>query len=417
MPEQNIKIELLPHQLKAHNSSKAIAGICGGRALGKSFYLSLEAMWALIAGKKVMIFGDNYKTLKLTLFKEVLNRFKSVGLVPKVNIGEMSIKYGDGELYGFTYQHIDAARGLTEVHLLLLDELALAPPELLPTVAPCLRGTGTKSLIRFATTPRASSYWNKWFKDPTVDKDLFTGTMFDNYKLTQDDFDLAKNSIKDEKLYRQEVLGEIFEDDVDFAVISFRDFPTIKQNSYGSRYMGIDCAGSGADYTVFIVADNTGILDKVKIEKADTFQLHTIGKQLVDKWGVRKIRIDVTGGFGNGIQDMLKMSCPLADVIGVNFGQKAIEEHFANARAEMYFNLVDKIRNGFYIDDEEIKEELTNTTYVINGSGKTILTPKKDIKELIQRSPDSADALALALYDKEIGLSPAESRAVAFGYL
>jgi hypothetical protein len=54
---------------------------------------------------------------------------------------------------------------------------------------------------------------------------------------------------------------------------------------------------------------------------------------------------------------------------------------------------------------------------VINGSGKTILTPKKDIKELIPRSPDSADALALALYDKEIGLSPAESRAVAFGYL
>lgn len=411
-----MKIELLPHQMKAHNSKKAIAGICGGRALGKSFYLSLEAMLSILKGEKVMIFGDNYKTLKLTLFTEIIKRFRSIGLEPTINQGEMSIKYGTGELYGFTYQNIDAARGLTEVNLLLLDELALAPPELLPTVAPCLRGCKTPSRIRFATTPRATSYWNRWFKDTTVDKDLFTGTMMDNFKLNKEDLELARNSIKDEKLYRQEVLGEIFDDDVDFAIISFRDFPTIKQNNFGFRRMGVDCAGSGADYTVFVVVDDTGILDKVKLDKGDTFKMNTIANELIKKWDVRKVNIDVTGGFGNGLLDMLKMSNEELEINGINFGQKPINEVYANCRAEMYLLLIDKIKTGFYVNDDEIKEELTNTTYLINQSGKTILVPKIKIKELIGRSPDSADALALALYENNKILTPKETYNVAMSF-
>ena len=104
-------------------------------------------------------------------------------------------------------------------------------------------------------------------------------------------------------------------------------------------------------------------------------------------------------GFGNGLADMLKHNVNNIIVNGINFAQKPIDENYLNARAEMYFNLTEKIRTGFYIDDDKVKEELQYTTYQINGSGKTLLCPKSNIKELIGRSPDTSDALALSLYD------------------
>ena len=50
--------------------------------------------------------------------------------------------------------------GLTEINLLVLDELCLAPADILAITAPCLRGNFTP-IIRFGTSPRQGSVWNK----------------------------------------------------------------------------------------------------------------------------------------------------------------------------------------------------------------------------------------------------------------
>lgn len=407
-----VDLELLPHQKKAYYSKEDIAGICGGRGLGKSYYLSAEAMMSLIAGEKVLIFGLNYKTLTLTLFTQITKRFeefreslKQIGygnladqIQVKVNKGECSIKYGKGEIYGLTYENIEAARGFTEVNKLLLDELALAPSNLMETVAPCLRGCKNGSKIRFGTTPRSRSFWNRWFLDDKIKKEIFRGTSRDNTKLEEKDFALFENSISDERMYRQEVLGEILEDDIDFGVISVKDFPTTKKPEFGRRKLGIDFAGSGADNNVFIISDDNVILEKRKVQVADTFQLYSIAKDLIYKYNVKTVNLDGTGGWSNGVYDMLKNLSNI-EVNSVNFQQKAIKDCYANARAEMYMEMVKKIREGFFIDDEEIREELTATTYLINNSGKTQLVPKDEIKAVLGRSPDTTDALALSLYE------------------
>ena len=82
------------------------------------------------------------------------------------------------------------------------------------------------------------------------------------------------------------------------------------------------------------------------------------------------------------------------------------------------FNLVDRIKSGFYVDDEEIRNELSYTSYVITNAGKTILVPKKTIKELIGHSPDKSDSLALACYEVSdpIYRSPTESLNIAMRF-
>ena len=418
LPDGSLQVNLMKHQRAAYASTKQIAGIAGSRSCGKTIYLSVEAFLALIQGKRVMVMAQNYKSLKLNIFREIKNRFQEAGLIPEVNSSDMTIKFGTGELIGFTYESINSTRGMTEVALLLLDELAYAPPTLLATVAPCLRGAGG-SRIRFGTSPKKGSIWNKWFRDTSVEKDLFTATMFENTELDEEDYELQKKAIKDEMQYRQEILGEILDDDVEFGIIKATDYPMQRKAAHGIRKMGIDCAGSGADDNVFTVVDDAGILEEVKIQIADTFKMFSIAQELIKKWDIRRINIDVTGGFGNGLYDMLKANYKNIVINGVNFGGKPNDEkRFVNARAEMYFDGTDRIRDdGFYVDDPMIKEELQFTTYDINSAGKVLLCPKSVIKELIGRSPDSADALMLALYDSDsMLLSPAESLNIAMQF-
>lgn len=285
---------------------------------------------------------------------------------------------------------------------------------LLETVSPCLRGCKKPSRIRFATTPRKGTVWNRWFTIDLEDKEIINCTMNDNKFLSVDDIELQRKAIKDENAYKQEILGEILDDDIDFCIIKKSDYPIFRKQPFGLRRLGIDCSGSGGDFNVFVVSDDNGIIEIVREQIADTYKLYNIAKELITKHNVMMVNIDCTGGFGNGLADMLEHNG--YKVGRINFGQKANDEIYVNARAEMYFNLAEKIRNGFFIDDEKIKEELSYTTYQINGSGKTMLVPKTQIKELIGRSPDTSDALALSLYNVGVILSPTDSLNIALKF-
>lgn len=410
-----IDCHLLPHQRDARKSTKQISGIVGGRGCGKSIFLSVMAVEEMVHGGKVILFAQDFGALMKTMFKEILERFRECGLTPQTNLQARTIKIGKGELYGYSYENIESVRGLSNCSMLILDEFAVAPINILETASPCLRGSVRPKRIIFGTTPRKGSIWNKWFRDTSIDKDVFTATMYDNTELDEEDYKLQEKAIKDENAFKQEILGTILDDDVEFGIIKQIDYPTFKKQPFGIHTMGIDCAGSGGDYNVFVVADNSSILEIVREQVADTYKLYNIANNLIQKYDIRRVNVDATGGFGNGLVDMLQHNKAGLIVNPINFGQKPKEDIYVNARAEMYFNLANKIREGFYIEDDKVKEELQYTTYQINGSGKTLLVPKDNIRELIGRSPDTSDALALALYDMET-MSPQESLNIAFNF-
>lgn len=393
-----IDCHLLPHQRDARKSTKQISGIVGGRGCGKSIFLSVMAVEEMVHGGKVILFAQDFGALMKTMFKEILERFRECGLTPQTNLQSRTIRIGKGELYGYSYENIESVRGLSNCSMLILDEFAVAPINIFETASPCLRGSVRPKRIIFGTTPRKGSIWNKWFRDTTVDKDVFTATMYDNTELDEEDYKIQEKAIKDDNAFKQEILGTILDDDVEFGIIKQNDYPILKKEPFGIHRMGFDASGSGADYNVFVVTDDNSILEIVKEQIADTYKLYNIALDLIKKHNIQVITMDCTGGFSNGLADMLEHNS--IKVNRVNFAQQAKEKDiYANARSEMYFNLAEKIKTGFFIDDERIKEELQYTTYQINGSGKTQLCPKSNIKELIGRSPDTSDALALSLYN------------------
>lgn len=186
----NEETRLLPHQLKAMQSKSQIAGICGDRAVGKTYYLSVEALQSLVDGERCMIFAQTFRSLTMNIFTEIMKRCKENNINAELHTGNNTITFGKGIVYGFSYDNPDTCRGATQIHKLLLDELFYAPSDILAIAAPCLRGTGKMSKIRFASSPKKGSYWNRWIKE-NQDIEWWTGTQDDNPTLSVEDKEIA----------------------------------------------------------------------------------------------------------------------------------------------------------------------------------------------------------------------------------
>lgn len=103
--------------------------------------------------------------------------------------------------------------------------------------------------------------------------------------------------------------------------------------------------------------------------------------------------VDTTGGYGVGVVDSMRQTGH--DPIEVYFNGAAMDKRYFNKRAEMYFELSKWIKAGGALPyDPELKEELLAITYMFQGD-KFRLCDKDDVKELIGRSPDRADAVVL----------------------
>jgi hypothetical protein len=103
--------------------------------------------------------------------------------------------------------------------------------------------------------------------------------------------------------------------------------------------------------------------------------------------------IDATGGYGAGVIDTMRSVN--YDCIEVYFNGKSLSREYFNKRSEMFFELVKWIRQGGALPyDQELKEELCAMTYTFQKD-QFRLCEKDDVKELIGRSPDKADSVAL----------------------
>lgn len=355
---------------------------------------------ALINGDKILCFSQSYKSLTQNLFSEILKRFEEIGQKPDYNKTAMTISFNGGICYGYSYENHESCRGLTEVKWLFLDEVALAPIDILAVAGPCCRGNFTP-MIRFCSTPRAGSYWNRWIKEGMLSgsMDVFTAKMSDNTFISKESIELAMNSITDPVLRKQELEGEIIDSVVENCIISF-DLVSQPTSSDHKYVIGADMARFGNDSTVIIVRNSFEIVERVELLHADTFEIASTIDKLEQQYRyVDGIYIDATGGYGAGVEDTLKLSHD--NVIGVNFGSKATDEYSFNMRSEIYFNLAKALEDGFYIDKVKygnVIDELYATSYFITPNGKRAIVPKDKIKEIIGHSPDTADALALTFY-------------------
>lgn len=181
------------------------------------------------------------------------------------------------------------------------------------------------------------------------------------------------------------------------------------QVEQGSTAYGVDVARFGTDRTVIFQVNGGFVAEPVVIHKQD---LMTITQRVIDTvdhsvWHT-PIRVDDTG-LGGGVTDALNKELNNAHddngklyhyrVIPVNFGESPNDKvKFYNKRAEMYWNLRELIINKKIAlpKNDALANELASIRYEYTPKQQIKIEAKDEIKKRSGRSPDLADALALA---------------------
>lgn len=405
--------KLLPHQRKLVLSKAKKSALICGRGAGKSYCCAAIVLLTLLKNRNVLVGGQRYDTIHDTLYEEIKKLASEWGLFDLIEWRErpMMMTLGDAHVWFGTYESIDACRGYSKVSLIVLDEMFLAPANILSVWGPCMRATvDGKTRVIGATTPRAGSLWNVMMADPKCDWEIIRAVTTDNTHISDEEYQLILSGIDNQEMYKQEILGEISTDLGGAAIIHFKDFPNQPAPTLDERVIaGLDCGeGVERDATAFVKRRGNQIIEMWKMNNIDHEE--TVRRIRESNKRLKIDTLNMDAAFSDYEYNILKyeISCEQ-----VNFARAASEqekEKYANVRAEMYFNLAWHIKHGLCVDGydltPELKRQMCAITWLHNNQGRLLLVKKEELRAALKMSPDIADALALTCLDKFSGDDP-----------
>jgi hypothetical protein len=413
MSEPEVNVYLLDHQFRLLESkSRKVCMICG-RGAGKSYALSVLALNTLFGETaNVMVGGQRYETLHDTLYAEIKKRAQEWGVYDLIKWREspMQMEYNGHYVYFGTYESVDAARGYSEVELLLLDEMFLAPIDILSIWAPCMRGAAVKNpRIVGATTPRMDSLWNVMMSAPECDWEIIRATTRDNVYISDDQYNLILSGIQSDDMRRQELEGVMVTNRASH-VFTLSDFPTFSAMTKDTRVIGgFDGAdGVERDYTAFFKRQGNKVLEMWELNGIDHEEAVRRIRESHKAVPFDKINMDHANTDYEYTVLKYEINCEQ-----VNFARSPSEENkekYANVRAEMFFNGAHVVKHGLCVDGfektGELKRQLCAIGWHRNNQNRLLLTKKEDLRAALGRSPDIADAFALTCLDRWTGDDP-----------
>ena len=414
-----IEIPLLPVQRAFLQSEDKFVAICSQRAAGKTFVAVLLMLLRLLDGQHVVYFVQDLSAWRKGGEKHLKYFLRELHLEERwrwngsTYTGYLQTPWGEATMFLGTYENPDNVRGATEVSLVILDEFMLSKPTMLASITPIMRGKDLQGRpihpqIRAVSTPNMSSEWQlMMIEHDKHNITLLRATPNENIYVTDEQRELMAASIFDEKLRRQELLGEIILGDNSTSMLGINDFSDQPKMVTSSDlvWCGLDMAHAGdRDRHVFCaLRGNRELLALHDFGVADSTAVATWIKKFNAVNRITSLNMDLA--WSESVYDQLKFEIPCTQIA---FGEAASDKQtYCNVRAEMYFRGARVIRDdGLYlynknefIDENlvaELKREMTNIHWLQNLSNKLQIEPKGDVRIRIGKSPDVADAYCLA---------------------
>jgi hypothetical protein len=172
----------------------------------------------------------------------------------------------------------------------------------------------------------------------------------------------------------------------------------------GEKYIVADIARYGRDKTVIGVWSGLRLFKVVTIAKSGLDEVKEVLERLRIEYQIPLSNIIVDeDGVGGGVVDFMKCKGFVNNSSPVKIG--LTDQNFRNLKSQCYFGMSDRINsNQVFIscdgqDKEAIIEELQYVKQKnMDKDGKREVLSKDEIKELLGRSPDYADMIAMRYY-------------------
>lgn len=387
---------------------------CTAISAGKTRIL---ATWIVLQccqkpGIRGIVIAQTHAALRKVLIHDIIMFATSIGIHIDWNKSNQELKFDNGSiLFGYSSENPAGVLGLSEIDLLAIDEAAYCSEEIYNYARDRMRAGKYNPMVRLISSPSTLARVENWFSrvvKENPDK-VITATYRDN-PFTSEEYkrELENRYVKGSNLFRQQCLGEIFDTDIASQIVFRSDFTREKREGGEQRWLGCDMSGLGADSDAYVVIDRFGMVDWKLATTENTYEK---SDTLTKMWEANKIIcgcVDMTGGYGQGLLDYA-MTKSLS-LNGINFAEKAtVPDRYPNVRCQMYLELAQEVRDGFWLCDEA-REELIAQSVFINPKGMQQLVPKSEVKKILGHSPDLCDALALAVFAKNHGFTNVNSK-------
>lgn len=403
-----------------------------GHKCGKTSLAASAALWFVVTrpGARVIITAPSGHQVQNVVWNEVRNLYRNA-LIPLggeiFDTAHVGLRFNDGrQVFGLSTDVPERFAGLSGANLLfIVDEASGIDERIFEAVFGNSAGGATVLLLSNPTRTSGTFYdafheradnW-KTFHISSLDTPPMRGVPCPGLA-TRSWIDFAvKQWGEDSPFYDVRVRGEFPSEGVNnvigLSLIEQGRARWQQRSPYdaelGPLSLGNDVARFGDDDSVIAPVRGFHAYGLDAFKGLDTVGVAARVRSALLNYRAPnetpRVNVDVIG-VGAGVVDTLKAPdqygapSTLATVTGVNVSSKSFDpKHYANLRAELWFNMRSWLREGGALPpDEALAAELIAPTFSYDPSGRLLVEPKGKIKARLRRSPDRADALALALY-------------------
>jgi len=376
----------------------------GGRASSKSYDAVAELVRLTSKFKTKVLaarqFQNKITESVYTLIVETIARF---GLETQYSITERTIKHkfnGSEFIFLGIWRNIDEIKSTEGVDILYIEEAHALTEEQWDILNPTIRKRNSEIWCVFNPRSRLDFSWKRLVENP-LPKSVVKKINYDENPFLSDTMlEVIEEAKKEDYEKFEHVYLGYPNESSETALFTYKDIDRAMSrnaDSSGSTVIGCDVARFGNDSTVLVVRSGLWVKSILQRTKLSITEVADWTSHISNITAADAVVVD-TIGIGAGVHDILIRQGVFS--IDGNFGMKASEENtYINKRAESYFKLADAVKRGLALPkDDELAEELLAIEYTFNESGKVKIMPKDKIKEILGRSPDKADALALTYF-------------------
>jgi hypothetical protein len=402
-----ISIPYTPHRWQAelHDQQqyyRYLVLVCH-RRFGKSFFAINALIHAALDFKR----GDGRFAYIAPYYKQskqvAWDYFKQFcGVIPDIhfNEAELRIDFPNGSrirLYGG--DNPDALRGIY-LDGVVLDEVADMRPNvwgevIRPTLA------DRQGWAIFIGTPKGIDLFYEIYQKALQSPDWYARVLrADETGIIPDDELSSARAEMTEQQYAQEFLCDFTASTGDTLIpitlaVEASQRQILDINVKGAvKVLGVDVARYGDDRSVIFPVQGLKAYDPIVFNDISNVDL---ARQVIEK--IRSFEPDyvrIDAGRGEGVIDYIRSHGHKCTE--VNFGGMPASAYYANARAEMWGGVKKWLQAGGCIPNvPELISELAAPLYSFTAANKLVLESKEKMRERGLRSPDYADALALAV--------------------
>lgn len=397
------------------NSQSLYRGYVGGRGAGKTWIGAYDLMVRAKPKRTYLVGSPTYTILDDTTFPTFRDIAQEIGLWVKVKLTPRpNVHLSNGAIVRFrSLEDPESARG-PNLSGAWLDEASCMPYDAFKIVIASLREKGEMGWLGATFTPKGLAHWTyEQFGTAKANTEIFHSSTRDN-PFIHANLAATLAQTYSGAFAEQELEGKFVDEDESFAVL-----PATWVHAAMERWkegpppetplsaLGVDVAYGGADRTVIARRHRHWFARLLKYAGSQTPSGAASAYLVRQAMGQEPTALINVDGIGYGAACCESLSQMRLQVMPVNFGagcdcrDRTGLFTFLNIRAFAYWSLREALdpTSGMNIalpPDRELEAELTAARWTAVG-GVVRIEPKDKIKERIGRSPDCADAVALAV--------------------